>query len=219
MVHIYLTKFERPLAAELWDSYFSLLTPALKARNVRFVSWQDRHAHLFGKLLLLKGLKDFDIHYNVLPSVQFNAYERPFLPNVDIDFNISHSGKYVLCAIAKNIKVGVDVEENREISLEDFKKIMTPKQWGIINNHLLPHKLFYDFWAIKESVIKADGHGLNIPLDELEIEKNTVNYDGEIWHITGLDIDTQYASAIATNKPSDIQIHEIDFYNKNIIDL
>jgi|ERR1035437_1249251 4'-phosphopantetheinyl transferase len=80
MINIYLTKFEKPLTSELWELNYSLLPPDLKDRNVRFIRWQDRHSHLFGKLLLLEGLKGFNINYNVLQSLQLNSYERPFCP-------------------------------------------------------------------------------------------------------------------------------------------
>jgi 4'-phosphopantetheinyl transferase len=216
LVTIYISEFEKPLPQELWDLYFKRLTPPLQERNVRFIRWQDRHAHLFGKLLLLEGLKNLNVNCNGFSDVKYNSYHRPFLPYADIDFNISHSGIYVLCAIGKNLQIGIDIEENKNISLEDFKNVMTPKQWEIINNDKQPCKIFYKFWTIKESIIKADGRGLAIPLDKLEIKNNTVQYDNRLWYITELNLTDGYACAIATNKPCSLRIHKIDFY-KNII--
>jgi len=94
---------------------------------------------------------------------------------------------------------------------------MTSKQWGLINNSSEPYNTFYRFWSIKESVIKADGRGLSIPLDELEIENNTVNYDGRLWYVTELNLASRYAVAMATNKPCSFCVHKIDFYKNNKI--
>jgi 4'-phosphopantetheinyl transferase len=214
MVNIFLTTFEQPLTHELLEEYYKLLPPDMKERNIRFIRWQDRHSHLLGKLLLLKGL---NITYNILEHIQYNFYQRPFISSMDIDFNISHSGKYVLCAIGEHLQVGVDIEEIKKNSLEDFKKVMTSKQWDIINNAPEPYREFYKFWTIKESVIKADGRGLSIPLDELEIDNNTVNYDGRLWYIAELNLDSQYAASIATNKPCSFRINTINFYKDNLI--
>lgn len=212
MVNIYLTKFEQPLTHKLWEEYSKLLPPDMKEHNMRFIRWQDRHSHLLGKLLLLKGIKGLNFTCDVLENIQYNSYQRPFLSGSNIDFNISHSGKYVLCAIGENLQVGIDIEEIKKNSLEDFQKVMTSKQWDIINNAPEPYKEFFKFWTIKESVIKADGRGLSIPLDELEIDNNTVNYDGRLWYITELNLDNQYAASIATNKPCSFQINKINFY-------
>lgn len=217
MVDIYLAKFEQPLTHELWEKYYKRLSPDMKERNIRFIRWQDRHSHLLGKLLLLEGIKGLNVTYDVLENIQYNSYQRPFLSGGNFDFNISHSGKYVLCAIGEYLQVGIDIEEIKKHSLEDFIKVMTSKQWDIINNAPEPYKEFYKFWTIKESVIKADGRGLSIPLDELEIENNTVDYDGRLWYITELNIDSEYAASITTNKPSSFRINTINFYKDNLL--
>jgi 4'-phosphopantetheinyl transferase len=211
LVEIYLTKFEEPLSQPVWDFYSKRLPLELLDRVNKFYHWQDRHSCLFGKLLLLEGLKNLEIKHDILKNLQYNAFRRPSIPNIGLDFNISHSGKYVVCAIG-NLQIGIDIEENKETSLEDFEKIMTPKQWNIIRNSPQPYKAFYRFWTIKESVIKADGRGLSIPLDELEIEDNTVNYDGKLWNTAELNIDNKYNAALASNKSCAFNLHKIDFY-------
>lgn len=170
---------------------------------------------MLGKLLLIKGLKGFNIDYQILQDLQVNDNDRPFLPNVDIEFNISHSGRYVLCAICKQLRVGIDIEEKKRISFDVFKNVMTPEQLEIIYSTPDPLKMFYRYWAIKESVIKADGRGLKIPLDKLEIDNNIIVYDSKSWYITEFTIDDWYASAFATNELSEYSINWVDFYTVN----
>jgi 4'-phosphopantetheinyl transferase len=214
MVDIYITRFDKPLSPQLWETYSSLLPPDLQVRNKRFIRWQDRHSHLFGKLLLIKGLEKLSFDFNVLQKLQANDNNRPFLSNINIDFNITHSGKYVLCAMCKQLQVGIDIEECKEMPLDNFEKIMTPSQWKIIYNDPQPLKRFFRFWAIKESVIKADGRGLGIPLDQLETDNNIVVLDNNSWYITELSIDDQYASALATNAPCEYHVNQVNFYEK-----
>lgn len=59
--------------------------------------------------------------------------------------------------------------------------------------------------------------GLSISLDELEIQNNTVNYDGRLWYINELNKDSQYVAVITSRRPCSFHVHKIDFYNGNII--
>ena len=52
-------------------------------------SWEDRHASLYGKLLLKKGLQDLG-QDSSLTNLKFTEYNRPYLEG-KLDFNISSS--------------------------------------------------------------------------------------------------------------------------------
>src|ERR1044072_4992363 len=135
----------------------------LQEKNLKYLRWQDRHAHLFGKMLLGEALQKFGLDSTCLHTLQYNEYDRPYIPG-DIDFNISHAGEYVLCAIGRNVRLGIDIEKIHAVDFSDFENVMTDEQWKIIKNNDNPLKTFFSYWAIKESVIKADSRGLSIPL-------------------------------------------------------
>ncbi len=211
MINIFFTSFTNPLEQSLFSAYLSVLSPELKEKNSRYVRWQNRHSHLFGKLLLMEALKTYGIEKDIWNYVECNSYHRPYLTLKEYDFNISHSGNYVTCAIGKNIRLGIDIEENKKVNFEHFQMVMTPSQWDIINNANYPLKEFYKYWTIKESVIKADGRGFTIPLDELEVKNNTVQCDDKSWFVQELEINSDYSAALATNQLSEFKIHEINF--------
>ncbi|NVO12224.1 MAG: 4'-phosphopantetheinyl transferase superfamily protein [Bacteroidales bacterium] len=214
MINIYFTSFKNPLEQSLFSDYLSVLSPELKEKNSRYIRWQNRHSHLFGKLLLIEALKNHGVEKDIWRYVEYNSYDRPYLTLNEYDFNITHSGNYVACAIGKNIRLGIDIEENRNVNLKHFDAVMTPSQWNEINNANYPIKEFFKYWTIKESVIKADGRGFAIPLDELEVNNNTVQYEDKSWFVQELEISSDYSATLATNHLSEFTFHEINFYNK-----
>ena len=216
IINIFFTYFNFPLEENLFSVYLSALSPELGEKNSCYVRWQNRHSHLFGKLLLIEALKNYGFEKNVWNYIEYNPYQRPYLTIDEYDFNISHSGNYVICAIGKNIRLGIDIEENKDIDFKNFQGVMTPSQWNEINNANAPIKEFYKYWTIKESVIKADGRGFSIPFDKLELKNNTVQYDDKFWFVQEIEIDKNYNMTLATNQLSEYKIHEINFYNQLI---
>ncbi|QHI36085.1 4'-phosphopantetheinyl transferase sfp [Kordia antarctica] len=212
VIDIFFTSIKNPLKENLYEEYLYLLPKDLRERNARFMRWKDRHAHLFGKLLLIEALKKYNIENNIWDLIVYSKHKRPYFTLDEYDFNISHSGDYVLCAIGKNIKLGIDVEENRERNFDDFQNLMTTAQWEEIHSSKTPIKTFYKYWTIKESVIKADGRGFYIPLEELEVENNTVQVDDKRWFINNFALAEGYSTALATNKEVSFKMHELDFY-------
>ena len=62
-----------------------------------------------------------------------------------------------------------------------------------------PLNVFYDFWTKKESVIKADGRGLEIPLNEFEVINNSVCINSSTWHLQELIVNDNYKAHLATS--------------------
>jgi 4'-phosphopantetheinyl transferase len=210
-MNLLVTKFTGPLPATMWEAYWRILPAFMREKNNRYHRWQDRHAHLFGALLLVQGLKKFDIGYEILNDLQYTAHNRPFLHH-KIDFNISHSGNYVLCALDENLPVGVDIEEVRAIDFNDFNNVMSDDQMSIINASSDPVRSFFTFWTIKECVIKADGRGLSIPLADIHIDNHVVEYDCRTWYVKELVIDNGYCAHLASAARSSANIEQYDFY-------
>ncbi|MDA2157984.1 4'-phosphopantetheinyl transferase family protein [Bacillus cereus group sp. Bc253] len=102
-----------------------------------------------------------------------NQYGKPYLKDYpNFNFNISHSGDYVLCAV-DNKPIGIDVEEVKDIEYEDIaKSFFTEKEFDYIFNEDLNFQLnkFYELWTLKESYIKCCGQGLLMPLKSFTIE-------------------------------------------------
>jgi 4'-phosphopantetheinyl transferase len=85
-----------------------------------------------------------------------------------LQFNLSHSDRVALYAIAQNRNVGIDVERVR--SNIPFETIIHRFFSSLERRALqaLPRsnreKAFFHFWTCKEAYIKARGKGLSLPL-------------------------------------------------------
>lgn len=172
-----------------------------RERAARFYRWQDAQAHVLGRLLLRTGLQRLGYPVSWLDKIAEDAYGRPHFAHDALDFNISHSGDWVLCALSPADPLGVDIEAIREIDLNDFKRTMTPLQWEEIYQAPSPRDQFFSFWVLKESVIKADGRGLSIPLTELEIIDHKVPVAGKDWFPRTFELSDGYKCCLASLAP------------------
>ncbi len=213
MINVYYTSFFEPFSPEKYDFYLHQLPVRLQEENLRFRRWQDRHANLIGKVMLYQRLLPYTTPVNPLELVQYTPYKRPFIPGV-ADFNLSHSGNYVVLALGseKGVCVGIDIEKIRPVTLNDFQSVMTPRQWQHIQQAANPLHQFYTYWAMKESIIKVIGRGLSIPLDQLEFQSDTeIIYEGTAYFLTRLSIDDSYPCFLATPEPdTHIQVIQME---------
>lgn len=198
-VDVYYAKNTKKLSSEQMNRYLTILPSNLQERNQKFVRWEDQQANLYGKLLLIKALKKFNLDEQILYRLKYNDYSRPYIDE-DVDFNISHSGEYVVCAVAGDMRIGIDIEHIREIDFKYFKRVMTETQWDDILGSQDEMKTFFKYWALKESVIKADSRGLSVPLEKLEVNNGVVVCDGISWHTNSIFIAEGYSTCLATDE-------------------
>lgn len=165
-------------------------------------SWKQRQECLFGKLLLRKILNMYLPNKIDLRNIQYNQFGKPYIDNCKIDFNISHSGDYIVCAFANEMKIGVDIEKKREIDLNYYKEAMSNAENVYINKSENSIDSFLKIWTCKESILKAEGIGLNYPLDKINIcvNSNIIIFNNNIWYINYINIDPQYYLCLAYNK-------------------
>jgi 4'-phosphopantetheinyl transferase len=200
MLIIYYSKLSGELPDARYEEYLSGLPLSLQQKNRKYRNWQDKLLNLFGKLLLIEALRQFNIDSNCLNALYYNSYGRPYVSDT-IDFNISHSGEYVICAAAKNIRLGLDVEIIKPVDFPDFENTMTVHEWNDIKASGNQLKAFFRHWVIKESVIKADSRGLSIPLQNIVINPDSAECLGKRWHWRELMFDDAYCACLATERP------------------
>ena len=190
MVKIFYTHFTSPLSIEQWQIYFCQLPKNIQQKISNFRRWQDQHAALFSKLLLQHALHQAGYNSDCLNQLKYELYNRPFIDN-KIDFNISHAGEYVVCAISDQGRLGIDIELIKAINISDFNQYMETEP--------LSYKEFYEIWTIKEAVIKADGRGLSIPLLDIKLDTNKASLYDKQWFISTIEIDINYVCHLVTS--------------------
>jgi 4'-phosphopantetheinyl transferase len=200
LINVFYCQFECRLDEKALDQYLKLVPPLIQQQIRRYEKWQDRQAVLIGKLILKNVLKHFSMN-DSLEDIKYSLHRKPFLSS-GIKFNISHSEDFVVCVVSNSCDVGVDIERIRPISVYDFKAQMTEGEWNYVLQQSDLTIAFYKYWTAKESVIKADGRGLNIPLNSFEIITNITIIDDVFWYTRELFIDDSVSCHVATNTPN-----------------
>ena len=122
-----------------------------------------------GAYLLLKKLLSEENITN--PLFKTEKYGKAYISNFEnVYFNLSHSGKMVLCAISDR-EVGVDIEySDPKIDLNIAKLYFYNGEYESIMNSQNPADEFFKYWVLKESYMKYTGLGMNLKLDSFEIK-------------------------------------------------
>ena len=101
MIKIYLLDFSGAAA----DGVYRTALPSYIENTQNAVLKRER---IFSFLLLSYAYeKSFPLP---MPKIEKDEYGRPYFPDSNIDFNISHDGKFIAVAITDVGRVGIDVQ-------------------------------------------------------------------------------------------------------------
>jgi 4'-phosphopantetheinyl transferase len=182
---------------DISNTMLAQLPQALVDGALNYRKHEDKPARLYGKLLLKEGLEKMNFNSCDLNDLNYTVYNRPYLRQ-QIDFNISHSRNVVVCALNTNGNIGIDIERIQSVSINDFQHVWTQKERINISKAADVYKQFYTYWTRKESIIKADGRGMNLPLQDIDVTDLTVNVKQKRWHLCHIPLHPEYIVHIAT---------------------
>lgn len=155
-----------------WLSCHDLLNKQERLQAEKFSFAKDHKRYLITRIFIRKLL---GYYLGLAPEevlFQHNTYGRPSLVaeqnQLGLDFNIAHTDGLIVVALAVDAQVGIDVEWLRKSrKLEVAEDFFSPGEVSQLFQapKAKQQSLFYHFWTLKESYIKAVGKGLAIPLD------------------------------------------------------
>jgi 4'-phosphopantetheinyl transferase len=180
---------------------------------LKYVQLNDRVRSLAGRLLLCRALDAFGFLPPAYQQMTLSKYRRPCISGLSaFDFNISHSEGYVLCAAIRNGRVGVDVESIRLLDFDALQSTLNAAQWAAVHQAVYPQAAFQSYWTAKEALVKADGRGLHLHVNQIEISYPTTQIDGYFWQLQALNISNAYKAHIAwSGSASKPQLIEVQF--------
>jgi phosphopantetheinyl transferase len=164
-----------PCDAADCENITATLSPDEIARGEKFVFAKDRARYWFNRTALRALLA----HYTGTPpeclAFTCNEFGKPSLSNGP-QFNSSHSHGLSVIAVAKNLRVGIDVECVRAM----------PDLAGVATSFCLNHErqflfsqapekqleIFYRIWTVKEALLKAMGIGIGRHLRDISAVHN-----------------------------------------------
>lgn len=174
-IHLWCAYYEDIRGPDLETEYRRLLSPPERMRQARFHFDRDRHRFLVTRALVRTVLSRYASIHPQAWAFATNPHGRPHIANAGADcagltFNVSHTGGLIVLAVARAMRLGVDVEfeSGRASILEIAAGSFAPDE--LADLQALPAALrqhrFFEYWTLKESYIKARGEGLSIPLDQ-----------------------------------------------------
>lgn len=162
---VYLVKSILDYTDDEYTKIYSIMPESIKSKVDNKKMLINKKQTLLGYYLLKCLLND---HYNIkdYPLIDFDEYGKPYLVDMSLYFNISHSYNAVLCAVSENI-IGVDIEKvvNRNRKIYSF--VCNEMELKKINSDVDDSLEFTKLWTQKESYLKYLGKGLGYELKNL----------------------------------------------------
>ena len=120
-----------------------------------------------------------------LPSCVPLPGGKPHFPqHPQCHFNLSHSGRYALCAVGE-CPVGVDIQIIKTTFREGLpRRVCSPEQLLWLEQQPHHWRSFARLWSMKESRVKWDGSGLTHPIRDIPIP--TPVGDASLYFLDGL---------------------------------
>jgi 4'-phosphopantetheinyl transferase len=130
-----------------------------------------------------------------------------------LSFNASHCDGIALYAVARQRKVGIDIERIRtDFAYEPIaERFFSPRENTMLRGLQTAQvrgRAFFNCWTRKEAYIKAKGEGLSLPLDQFDVslapgdpamllESRGDPLEASRWSLHDLDPGPDYAAALA----------------------
>ena len=198
MVSIYYTQKSEIMSPQFWEWCKKQLPQNIHDRLKKKQNIAKIQMSILGYILLKEALKHNGFSQQI-EEIYYTINGRPSTQE-NFDFNISHSGDYVVCVFSTQLQVGIDIERMKPISLELLSNHFNPDEWKEIQYSQNSEQSFYKLWTKKEAMVKADGRGLTIPLKEIIIKKNHGHIERSKWFIQEIPIHKNYMIHLVTNE-------------------
>lgn len=163
---VYVIKNSQPIEMATFQYLMQFVPEEKKDRILRQRIKQNADNMLLGAVLAkYMLLKFFQIPFSK-QYISYGHYGKPYLrdyPNAQ--FNISHSGQYVACAVS-DCPIGVDIQEIVSYRHDVAKRVFDPVEISQIEISSDPSAEFTKLWTQKEAHLKMLGIGFSDGLDK-----------------------------------------------------
>lgn len=143
-------------------------------RNIalRYTKTDDRKSCVLSFMLLKYALNK---EYGILtvPRFTYNEFGKPYLPELEVFFNISHCRNAIACMVSK-LEVGIDVEAITEYNHAIAQRICSHNELCTIEKSEVPQIDLTILWTQKEAISKFEGKGLSMPFSKIRTNSYSV---------------------------------------------
>lgn len=161
----------RNLNDKEYIKWYSLMNGGKQRRVDRLHFVEDKKRTVSGEMLARKAISEWCGVAQKSINFLLDEYGKPYVKDLPVKFNISHSGNIVVCAV-NDSPIGVDIEQIRPIDLKIAKRIFSDKELLYLFGHLPMEQdfnnttdvkiltRFFELWTAKEAYGKCIGVGI-----------------------------------------------------------
>jgi len=136
-------------------------------------------------------------HLGAPPDIVVDDRGKPSLRDGRLAFSLAHTETLAIVAVSAVGPLGVDIERITRMGAIGgarhhaalARRYFTADEAAAVAS---APESFYRLWTRKEAWVKAQGGGLAIPLDTVDLRGDVAG-----WFIDDLDVDAEHAAAIA----------------------
>jgi len=197
------------------NSHIGILSESEMRRREAYVREPDRVRFTLGAALLrLAAARELAVEPTRVPIDRAcpecgKPHGKPRLPGTGLHVSVSHSEQVVGVAVTSLAEVGVDVE-----AVGTGEVVETLRHTCLDPEEPVRERAdFYTYWCRKESVVKATGDGLRIPLTKVRVSPanepaRLVSYAGSVLTAVVADIDVGpgYRGAVTVLTGDDLAV-------------
>ena len=204
--HFDLWRVYIPDHLESVTSDYDLLLKEEQEKSQAYAREEDRIRYVLGKIYLKKLLASYlkTDPYNL--EFKYSDQQKPILENYPmVNFNISHSGDYIIIGFANKWSVGVDIElMTTHVDLYNMIiNCMSSTEVSAILNSEMPRNMFYKYWTRKEALLKGIGIGLTDRLKDVNCSDGLnlvpIEFSGfaSSWKVWSFEMEDSYSVSLA----------------------
>lgn len=150
----------------------------------------------------------------------YGAHGKPWLPaDPGLGFNLTHSARLALVAVARGLEIGVDLEHTarRRPFLRLARRYFDAAEHAWLESRPEETRAadFYRIWTLKEAYLKAVGTGLSVPPASFRVDLDArppvldTTHDGAdaaTWRLRTPRVSDDYAAALCwSGEPGEIR--------------
>lgn len=174
MIHIFAMKASgQDFTESCWNRY---LSQARKLEAEKRKNEKERQLFLGAEVLLNRSLERLETDIRLPASYGRNQYGKPYLLQDEaLKVNWSHSGEYVICGVADQ-EIGIDLQfAKKKLKESLIRRTLQPEEMAFYKNAKEDKmRLFYKYWTLKESYLKAIGTGFYTSLETFYVQMDEV---------------------------------------------
>ena len=179
----------RPLKdPALWAPALERVPPQRRQKAEAFLRPSDARLCLGAGVLLQAALEQAGIPAEK-QAFSVSEQGKPYLTDGGVQFSLSHSGDYALCAVSDG-PVGCDLQKTGPARMKTARRFFCPSEYELLLAQPEPEMrdlMFCRLWTLKESWLKARGTGIFSGMNGMELRFDAQNCpcpvsDGEaVW--------------------------------------